>query len=43
MTGMTKGGPDLAEALGVRGSRAGGFIWRQQLTTVSVTREPRSP
>lgn len=43
MLGMTKGGSDLAEASGLKESRAGGFIWRQQLITVSVTREPRPP
>ena len=41
MTGMTKSGPNLAEASGLKESRAGGFIWRQQLMTVSETREPQ--
>ena len=43
VTGMTKGSPDLAEASGLKESSVGGFIWGQQLITVSVTREPRPP
>lgn len=33
----------LPEASGFRGSRAGGFVCRQQLTTASITRGPRPP